>query len=92
MFTQRLHLGPALPDEDAGPGRVDVQHDLVAGPVDHDLRDAGVVELLLDEAPDLVVLLDLVGVAPLREPIRLPPVEGAQPESIGMYFLTHAFS
>ena len=39
---------------------------------------------------DRVVLVDLLGVAPLSEPVGLPPVEGAEPESVGMYFLSHA--
>src|SRR4029453_2096702 len=89
LLAQRLHLGTALADQDPGARGVDVEHHLVGGPVDHDLGDAGVVQLLLDEAPDLMVFLDLVGVAPLREPVGLPAVEGPEPEPVGMHLLAH---
>src|SRR3990172_10557923 len=89
LLAQVLHLGAALADQDARPRGVDVHADLLAGPLDHHLRDARVVELLLDEAPDLHVLVELARVAPLREPVRLPAVDGPEPESVGMYFFTH---
>src|SRR5690606_22575755 len=68
---------------------VDVHHHLLAGALDHDLRDAGVEQLLLDEAADPDVLVELGGVAALREPVGLPPVEGADPESVRMDLLSH---
>src|SRR4030095_7779101 len=90
FLAERVDLGAALADQDARPRGVDVHHDLLARAVDHAARDGGVVELLLDEAPDLHVLVELQRVAALREPVRLPPVEGAEPESVGMDLLSHA--
>jgi hypothetical protein len=68
---------------------MDVHHDLLAGAVDHDLRYPGVIELLLDVFPDRDVLVKLLRVMLLREPVRLPPIQGADPESIGMNLLSH---
>jgi hypothetical protein len=66
-----------------------VDHALVARALDHHLRDSGVKQLLLDVATQLVVLVDLVGVAPLLEPVGLPAIEGPEAESVRMYLLFH---
>src|SRR3990172_7116201 len=89
LGAQRLDLGAALPDQDPGPGGVDVHDHLVAGPLDHDLRDPGVEELLLDVVPEPEVLVQPLRVVPLGEPVGLPPVEGADPEAVRMNLLSH---
>src|SRR5262245_29345320 len=89
LGAERLDLGAALPDQDPGPRRVDVHDDLVARPLDHDLRDAGVEELLLDVVAEPDVLVEPLGVVPLGEPVGLPPVEGADPEAVRMNLLSH---
>jgi hypothetical protein len=53
---------------------VNVDDDLFTRPVDHDLRNSGVKEFLLDELANLYVFVELHAVAALREPIRLPPI------------------
>jgi hypothetical protein len=69
---------------------MDIDHDLLAGSFDDDLRDSGVIELLLDEGSNLHVLYELFRVVLLSEPIRLPPVKGAYSKTVGMNLLTHA--
>ena len=88
LLPEGLHFRATFSDQDPGARRVDVDDDLLAGPIDHDLRDSGVEELLLDELPDLVVLVDLLAVAALLEPVGLPPVERAQTESVGVNLLS----
>ena len=89
LGAQRLHFGAAFADHDSRSRRVDVHDDLVPAPVDDDLGDSRVEQLLLDEVPDLDVLVELLPIPALREPVGLPPVEGAEPESVGMYLLSH---
>jgi hypothetical protein len=50
-----------------------------------------VKELLLDEFADLDVLVKLRAIAALREPVGLPPIEGAQSKSVRMYLLSQDF-
>jgi hypothetical protein len=56
----------------------------------HDLRDTSVIELLLDELPNLEILVDLSAIATLLEPVGLPAVERPKPEPVGMYLLSHS--
>src|SRR5262249_51623174 len=79
-----------LADHDAGPRRVDVDLRLVGGALDVDLRDACMVQALLQEVPDLDVLVQQVGVLPARKPARVPVLGDVQPESLRMDFLSHA--
>src|SRR5262249_11516189 len=53
LLLELLDLGALLADHDAGPCSVDVDLRLVGGALDVDLRDARVVEPLLQEVADL---------------------------------------
>src|SRR3989449_11325547 len=65
----------------AGIAKIDIER-AVRRALDVDLRDAGVVELVLDEAPDLDVLVQEVGVVLRREPARRPRPGRAEAEEI----------
>ena len=89
LLAKHVDLSPTLADQDAGACGVDINHDLLAGAFDDDLRDPRVIQLLLDEGANLHVFMQLRGVVLFGEPIGLPPVKGADPEAVWMDFLTH---
>jgi hypothetical protein len=64
LCPQGLDFCAPLPDQDAGTRRVDVDDDLLPRPVDYDLGDSGVEELLLDVVPDVQILVELFAVNP----------------------------
>jgi len=65
---------------------VDVHLDLGLVLLDRDLREAGVRELALDVLTDADVLDQVVREVALVEPLRLPVVDVADPEDLGMDF------
>src|SRR5437870_2522916 len=91
LVLQLLHLGALAPDDDARPRREDRDAGAVGRALDVDARDAGVVELVLDEAPDLHVLMEQVRVVLGREPPRAPRelLHGAEAEADRMRLLAH---
>src|SRR5439155_25739538 len=91
LAAQRVDLGAGLADHDAGPGRVDVDLDLVLVLADRDAGEAGVRQLALDVVADVDVLEQVVGELALVEPLRLPVVDVADSQYLGMNFLTHMF-
>src|SRR5262245_51456078 len=68
LVLELLHLRTLAADDDARPGREDRDPRAVGRTLDVDPRDSRVVELVLDEPPDLHVLVQQVGVALRREP------------------------
>src|SRR5204862_2753209 len=62
LVLQLLHLGALAADDDAGPRGEDRDAGAVGRALEVDARDAGVVELVLDGAPDVHVLVEQVGV------------------------------
>src|SRR5439155_13551421 len=80
LVLQLLHLGALAADDDAGPRGEDGDPRAIRRPLDVDLRDAGVVQLVLDEAPDLDVLVQQVGIVLRREPPRRPRPGAAEAE------------
>ena len=72
LLLELLDLRALLADHDAGPRGVDVDLRLVRGALDVDLRDAGVVEALLQEVPDLDVLVQELGVLSLARTSASP--------------------
>jgi hypothetical protein len=76
-------------DHDPGPGRGDIDLDLAGALHDRDLGKAGVRQLVLDVLPDREVLVQVVGEVALVEPVRLPVVDVADPESLWMDLLSH---
>src|SRR5262249_56997081 len=91
LVLQLLDLRALAPDDDAGTRRRDRDARAVGRALDVDLRDARVVELVLDEAPDLDVLVQEVRVRLCREPARAPAARDADPEADRMCFLTHRY-
>src|SRR5213593_4142555 len=89
LVLQLLDLGALATDDDARPRGEDRDPRAVGRALDVDLRDAGVVELVLDEAPDLDVLVQEVGVVLRREPARRPCPGRAEAEADRMRLLTH---
>src|SRR5262249_28112572 len=71
---------------------LDVDLELAREALDVDLGDAGVRQPTLELLAQLEVLVQELLVVLLREPARVPgPVE-AEPEAVGMNFLTHAYT
>src|ERR671919_520970 len=67
LVLELLDLRALAADDDARPRRVDRDARAVGRALDVDLRDAGVIELVLDEPADLHVLVQQVRVALRRE-------------------------
>src|SRR5439155_21449471 len=89
LVLQLLDLGPLAADDDAGARRRDGDARAVGRALDVDLRDARVIKLVLDEAPDLHVLVQEIRVGLRREPARAPAPRHAEPEADRVCFLTH---
>ena len=88
--AQRLDVLALLADDDTRPRAVDGDPRVLRRPLDRDLADRGVGELLLQVFADLDVFLqrrrEMLAVGePLRRPV---PVDG-QAEAGRMYFLSH---
>ena len=80
---------PDLPITMPGPGRVDVDLDLVGVLADGDVGQAGVRELADDVPADLLVLVEVIGEVALVVPVGLPVVDVAHAEGFGVDLLTH---
>src|SRR5262249_35753217 len=91
LVLQLLDLGALAADDDARARRRDRDARAVRRALDVDLRDARVVELVLDEPPDLDVLVQEVRVGLRREPARAPAACDPDPEADRMRFLTHRY-
>src|SRR5687768_14612110 len=89
LVAQLVDFRAPLPDDDPGPGGLDVDLQLVRETLDVDLRDAGVRETALQLLAEVQVLVQVVLVLLDREPARVPgPVE-AEPEAVRVNFLSH---
>src|SRR5580700_791115 len=89
VTTDAVSFSTAPPDDDAGPGGVDVHPYPVPGPLDLHLGDAGPLHAALQHSPDRhilghVFLVQLVGV-----PAALEVGGDAQPEPMRVHFLSH---
>src|SRR5712692_2007013 len=91
LVLEPLNLGALAADDDAGPGGGHRDARAVRRALDVDPRDAGVVELVLDVAPDLHVLVEQLGVAFGREPARRPRPRDAEAKADRMCLLAHLF-
>src|SRR6266852_3801361 len=92
LVLEPLDLRPLAPDDDAGARGGDGDARAVDRALDVDARDARVVELVLDVAPDLDVLVQQARVLLGGEPPRAPGPRRAQPETDRMRLLAHAQS
>ena len=89
LFAQRVDFRARFADHDARPGGMDVDGYLAAA-LDGDFREAGVRKPVFDVVADREVVLEDVGEVFLLEPVRLPVVDIADPESLGMDLLSHS--
>src|SRR5260370_17838267 len=89
LVLQLLDLRPLAADDDAGAGGEDGDAGPVGRALDVDPRDPRVVERRLDEAADLVVLVQQVRVPLGGEPARAPRPGGPPPEPDRMLLLSH---
>src|SRR2546430_8083977 len=80
-------LGAASPDDDAGPGRVDVHPDPVPGALDLHLGDAGPLHAALQHPADGHILGDVVLVQLVGVPPALEVFGDAQPEPVRVHLL-----
>src|SRR5204863_2376425 len=88
LLLELLDLRALLADDDPRARGMDVDLRLARGALDLDLRDAGVVEALLQEVPDLRVLVQQLRVLAAREPARVPVLDDTQAEALRMDLLT----
>src|SRR5439155_71742 len=91
LVLQLLHLRALPADDDARPGGRDRDPRPVGRALDVDLGDARVVELVLDVAPDLHVLVQQARVALRREPAGAPGPRRAEAEADRMRLLAHLY-
>src|SRR5438132_8907244 len=91
LVLQLLHLRALPADDDARPGRRDRDPRPVGRALDVDLGDTRVVELILDVAPDLHVLVQQICVALRREPAGAPRPRRTESEADRMRLLAHPY-
>src|SRR3989442_9040709 len=89
LVLEPLDLGTFAADHDARPRGGDGDARAIGRALDVDARDARVVELVLDVAPDLDVLVQQIGVVLGGEPARRPRAGRPEPEADRMRLLTH---
>src|SRR5262245_7935139 len=92
FLLQLVDFGSLPADDDAGPGRVDVDLEPVDGAFGLDLRDAGVREPLLQRRAQREILVQQLRVIAVRVPARAPRLVEAEAESKRVNFLTHSYS
>ena len=80
----------ALADDHAGLGAVDEDADFRRISFDADIGDAGGEQGLLEVVPDLLVFhKDIAEQVILGEPLGVPVLNHAHPETVGIHFLAH---
>jgi hypothetical protein len=90
LGAELLDLGTLLADDDARPGGVNNDADLICLPLDLDPGHARMLQAPLDVAPQPQILVQRVGVALAGVPARAPRLDHAQPKSQGVRLLSHA--
>ena len=89
VAADAVGFGTATADHDAGTGGVDVDAHPVAGALDVDAGDARTLHALGHHAADGHVFLDVVLVHLVGVPPALELGRDAEPEPVGINFLTH---
>ena len=92
IVTELVHLGPLAADDDSGARGVDVDLQLVGGPLDVDARHAGVRQPLLQLRAQRQVLVQEPRIGLFGVPARLPGAVEPEPEAVRMDFLTHSLT
>src|SRR5262249_50672024 len=90
LVLQLFDLGALAADDDARTRGENRDPGAIRRPLDIDARDARVIELILDVAPDLDVLVQQVGVSLRREPPGAPRAGRSEAEPDRMRLLTHS--
>lgn len=72
VAPENLDLSTFFADDDARACGVNPDLDLIGGPFDFDLGNAGVKEALLDVVPDLAIFKYELGIVLRRKPFRIP--------------------
>ena len=88
-LAQPVDVGALLADDDARLRGVDRDLDLVDRALDLDLGDAGALQLVADDAANLEILVQLLGVGPAAEPVRLPAMHDPEPEADRIDLASH---
>ena len=91
VTAELVDLRARLADHDPRPRRVDIDLHLGGVLADRDVGEPGVRQAANDVLSDQRVLVQVVGEVPLVEPVRLPIVDVAHADRLGMNFLTHEF-
>src|SRR5208283_4328952 len=93
FLLELFDLRPLAADDEPGARRVDGDAQLgSARALDLDRADAGRFQPLLEHLLQIEVLVQQLGVVGGGKPSRTPVLGDAQPESVGMNFLTHALN
>src|SRR5262245_32763866 len=93
LLAQLLDVGALLTDHDARPRRVNGDAALLVRPLDHDLGDRRLLEVLHQGLADLHVLVQQLAVLGLaRVPARVPGPVDAEPQADRIDLLTHRSS
>ena len=94
LLAEDLDVGAALADHHAGTGAVDVDFDLrivAIAALDLHLGNAGGIELVLEVLTDIVVLYNQIAHLIFAGiPTRVPVLDHADAQSVGINFLTHS--
>src|SRR5256885_11550908 len=80
VSLELVHFRPLTSNDEAGPGGMDDDRDLVSGAFDLDLRDPRVIELALHCLADADVFVQDFGVVSVRIPPRAPRLDIAEPQ------------
>src|SRR5579864_4075480 len=90
LLAQLVDVGALLADHDARTRRVDRHAALLVRPLDHDLGDRRLLELLVQDLTDLDVLVQQLAVLVLAgKPARIPGPVDAETKPDRIDFLTH---
>src|SRR5215469_15323348 len=93
LLAQLLDVSALLTDDHSGPRRLDGHAALLVRPLDDDLGDRGLLELLHQLLADLHVLEQELAVLVLAGvPARIPGAVDAEPQPDRIDLLTHRFS
>src|SRR5262249_30722457 len=90
LLAQLFDVGALLADHDARARGIDRDAALLVRPLDQDLRDTSLLELLLEVFPDLHVLMKQLAVfAMIGVPTRIPGAMDPKAQADRIDFLTH---
>jgi hypothetical protein len=90
VAAKLLDIRTLLADNDTRASRVDRHAALLVRTLDHDLRDAGLLQLLVQKLTDLEVFMQQLAILMTTgEPARVPCAVDAEPQTDRIYLVTH---